>query len=98
VKFRQVIEFSTSRIDDFNAYFDEWIRASEGDRIPHRAVLQADRDAQNVFLLTVEFSSHEQAMENSVRPRTGEFATFLGSICDGDLTFRNLDVVREELL
>jgi len=98
VKFRQVIEFSTSRIDDFNAYFDEWITASEGDRIPHRAVLQADRDTENVFLLTVEFSSHEQAMENSVRPRTAEFATFLGSICDGDLTFRNLDVVREELL
>ena len=76
--FRQIIEFRTSRIDDFNAYFDDWIRASEGDRIPHRAVLQADRDAENVYLLTVEFSSHEQAMENSVRPRTGEFARFLG--------------------
>ena len=96
MKFRQVIEFSTSRIDDFNAYFDEWIAASEGDRIPHRAVLQADRDAGNVYLLTVEFSSHELAMGNSVRPRTGEFARFLGSICDGDLTFRNLDVVRED--
>ena len=71
VKFRQIIEFSTSRIDDFNAYFDDWITASEGDRIPHRAVLQADRDAENVYLLTVEFASHEQAMENSVRPAPG---------------------------
>jgi hypothetical protein len=96
VTFRQVIEFSTSRIDDFTAYFDAWIRASEGDRIPHRAVLQADRDTANVYLLTVEFSSHELAMENSVRPRTGEFARFLGTISDGDLTFRNLDVVRED--
>ena len=94
--FRQIIEFSTSRIDDFTSYFDDWITASEGDRIPHRAVLQADRDAENVYLLTVEFSSHEVAMENSVRPRTGEFARFLGSICEGDLTFRNLDVVRED--
>jgi hypothetical protein len=98
VKFRQIIEFSTSRIDDFNAYFDDWIAASEGDRIPHSAVIQADRDAENVYLLTVEFASHEQAKENSVRPRTGEFAKFLGSICDGDLTFRNLDVVREDNL
>jgi len=96
VKFRQIIEFSTSRIDDFNAYFDDWITASDGDRIPHRAVLQADGDAENVYLLTVEFSSHEQAMENSVRPRTAEFARFLGAICDGNLTFRNLDVVRED--
>ena len=96
VKFRQIIEFRTSRIDDFNAYFDDWITASEGDRIPHRAVLQADRDAPNVYLLTVEFSSHEQAMENSVRPHTGQFARFLGSISDGDLTFRDLDVVRED--
>ena len=94
--FRQIIEFSTSRIDDFNAYFDDWITASEGDRIPHRAVLQADRDAENVYLLMVEFPSHEQAMENSARPRTGEFARFLGSICDGDMTFRNLDIVRED--
>jgi hypothetical protein len=96
VTFRQVIEFSTSRIDDFNAYFDDWIRASEGDRIPHRAVLQADRDAENVSLLTVEFASRERAMENSVRPRTGEFARFLDSISDGELRFRNLDVVRED--
>ena len=35
-------------------------------------------------------------MENSARPRTGEFARFLGSICDGDMRFRNLDVVRED--
>jgi hypothetical protein len=94
--FRQVIEFRTSRIDDFTAYFDDWIRASEGDRIPHHAVLQADRDAADVYLLTVEFSSREQAMENSVRPRTGEFARFLGTISDGDLSFRNLDVIRED--
>ena len=96
MKFRQIVEFRTSRLDEFNAYFDQWITASEGDRIPHRAVLQADRDAEDVYLLTVEFSSHEQAKKNSVRPRTGEFATFLRSISDGDLTFRNLDVVREQ--
>jgi hypothetical protein len=96
MRFRQIIEFSTSRIDDFNAYFDDWITASEGDRIPHRAVLQADRDAENVYLLTVAFASHGVAMENSVRPRTREFARFLGTVCDGDLTFRNLDVVRED--
>lgn len=47
-------------------------------------------------MLTVEFPSYERATENSVRPRTGEFARFLASISDDDLRFRNLDVVREE--
>ena len=37
-------------------------------------------------------------MENSSRPQTGEFAAFLNAIADGPLTFRNLDVLREEQL
>ena len=35
-------------------------------------------------------------MENSSRPETGEFAAFLVGISEGPLTFRNLDVLREE--
>jgi hypothetical protein len=35
-------------------------------------------------------------MENSSRPETGEFASFLAEISDGPLGFRNLDVLREE--
>jgi hypothetical protein len=38
----------------------------------------------------------EQGMENSGRPETGEFAAFLAGTCDSGLTFRNLDVLREE--
>jgi len=96
VKFTQTIEFSTTRIDEFNAHLDDWIATSEGRRIPHRAVLRRDRDADNAYQLTVEFSSHETAMANSDRPETSAFATFLGDISDGGLAFRNLDVLREE--
>ena len=96
MKFAQIIEFTTSRIDDFNANLDAWMAESEGHRIPHRAVLRKDRDAENVYLLMVEFSSYEQGMENSGRPETGEFAAFLTEISDGALKFRNLDVLREE--
>ena len=69
---------------------------SEGRRIPHQAVLRKDRDAENVYLLMVEFASYDAAMENSSRPETGEFAAFLATLCDGPLSFRNLDVLREE--
>ena len=95
MKFAQIIEFTTGRIAEFNAGLDEWIARSDGNRIPHRAVLRRDRDVPDRYLLMVEFASHEQAMENSGRPQTGEFATFLAGISGGKLTFRNLDVLRE---
>ena len=96
MKFAQNIQFRTDRIDEFNARLDDWKVATEGRRIPHRAVLQRDRDAATVYLLTVVFESYERAMDNSSRPETGEFAAFLSEISDGALTFRNLDVLREE--
>ena len=96
MKFAQIIEFTTRRIDGFNARLDEWLAGSEGHRIPHRAVLRRDRDARDRYLLMVEFASYEQGMENSGRPETGEFAAFLAEISDSALTFRNLDVLREE--
>ena len=96
MKFAQIIEFTTSRIDEFNSRLDAWMAKSQGHRIPHRAVLRSDRDAANVYLLMVEFASYEQGMENSSRPETGEFAAFLSEISEGALKFRNLDVLREE--
>jgi hypothetical protein len=96
VKFAQVIEFRSSRIAEFGHYLDAWMARTEGDRIPHRAVLTKDRDADNQYMLIVEFASHDQGMENSSRPATAEFASFLAGICDGGPTFRNLDVLREE--
>ena len=96
MKFVQAIEFTTTRIDEFNTKLDAWMSATDGRRIPHRASLRRDRDAENLYVLVVEFSSHEKGMENSSRPETGEFAAFLSDISDDGLKFRNLDVLREE--
>ena len=96
MKFAQIIEFTTERIEEFNVGLDEWMARSEGQRIPHRAVLRRDRDAQDRYLLLVEFASYEQGKENSARPETGQFAAFLAGISNSTLTFRNLDVLREE--
>ena len=96
MKFAQIIEFRTSRIADFDRNLDAWMTRTEGARIPHRATLTRDRDAVDQYLLTVEFASHDQGMENSSRPATAEFAAFLARICDGRPTFRDLDVLRED--
>ena len=82
MKFVQIIEFKTSRIDDFNANLDAWITRTEGNRIPHHAVLSRDRDTDNRYLLMVEFASHDTGMENSNRPETSEFAADLAEISD----------------
>jgi hypothetical protein len=95
MKFAQMIEFTTERIDDFNAGLDEWM-AAHVDRTPHRAVLRRDRDAADRYLFMVEFASYEQGMENSSRPEVAEFAAFLAGISDSAPTFRSLDVLREE--
>ena len=96
MKFAQIIEFKTADIDTFNAELDAWKARTEGQRIPHRAVLRRDRDAQDQYVLMVEFSSYETAMENSSRPETGAFAAFLSELSSAPLTFRSLDVLREE--
>lgn len=44
----------------------------------------------------VEFSSWDRGVENSGRPRTGEFGAFLAEISEGALKFRDLDVLGEE--
>ena len=96
--FVQLIEFHTSRIEEFDAALDEWIRESEGWRAPTRSVRTQDRDRPGVYVQIVEFPSYEAAMENSARPETGRFAERLTALCDSPPTFRNLDVQREEAL
>ena len=96
MKFVQIIEFKTSRLDEFNAALDEFLASTEGARIPTRAVQTQDRDKTDTYLHIIEFPSYEKAMENSGRPETAAFAERLAKLCDGPPVFRNLDVLRDE--
>jgi quinol monooxygenase YgiN len=96
MKFVQIIEFKTKDIDGFNKALDEWIEKTQGVRTNTRALQTQDRDAADTYLQIVEFPSYEEAMENSNRPETAEFAATLAKFCDGPPAFRNLDVMREE--
>lgn len=95
MKFVQIIEFKTSRIDEFNALLDAWVEKNAGNRLASRALQARDRDNENVYLNIVEFPSYEQAMDNSNRPETTEFAAQLAALCDGPPVFRNLDLLNE---
>ncbi|WP_042426120.1 hypothetical protein [Streptacidiphilus anmyonensis] len=95
MRFVQIIEYKTSRIDEFNALLDGWVEKNAGHRLATRAFQARDRDQENVYLNIVEFPSYEKAMENSGRPETAEFATQLAALCDGPPVFRNLDLLDE---
>jgi quinol monooxygenase YgiN len=96
--FAQIIEFNTSRIDEFDAALEEWLAQSKDWRTATRSLRTKDRDNPNTYVQIVEFPSYEAAMENSNRPETAEFSARLAKLCDGPPTFRNLDVLAEETM
>ena len=96
--FIQIIEYKTSKLDELNAALDGWLEATKGKRAASRGVQTKDRDGTNTYVQIVEFPSYDDAMANSNMPETGEFAAKLASLCEGPPSFRNLDVVREELM
>jgi quinol monooxygenase YgiN len=96
MKFVQIIEFTTSRLDEVEALMDKWVAESEGRRSVYRSDLTTDRDRSNSYVQIVEFSSYEDAMQNSALPETAEFATSLNEVCDTPPKFRNLDIVRTD--
>ena len=96
MRFIQIIEFTTSRIDELNAALDDWLAQTQGKRAATRGTQARDRDRANTYVQIVEFPSHEEAKANSDLPETGEFAARLAKLCDEPPTFRNLNVTRED--
>jgi hypothetical protein len=93
--FAQLIEWKTSRLDEVEKLNDEW-RERFPAMGPSRILICADKDNGGSYMTMVEFSSYEEAMENSKDPATSEFAEKMGALCDGPPIFHNLDIVRVE--
>ena len=95
MKFIQVIEFDSSRIDEMRAIGDEWEKAAGETSKARRRVLCEDRDRPGHYVNIVFFDSYEDAMENSNLPVTQEFSQKFMALADGQPTFYNLDVVED---
>ncbi|HVA61847.1 MAG TPA: hypothetical protein VNG13_15125 [Mycobacteriales bacterium] len=89
--FVQIIEFTTSRIDEVDTLMSER-RADLEAGTAVRSMATGDRDRAGTYLSIVEFPSYEAAMANSERPETRSFAEAMGKLCDGPPKFYNLDV------
>ncbi len=92
MKFVQLVEFSTSRVDELRELSQD-VPQIAGTRV--KGMVCGDRDNPGRFVIVAEFPSYEEAMENSQRPETTEFAARMAELCDGPPTFRNLDVIEE---
>jgi hypothetical protein len=89
--FIQIIEYKTSRFDEVKALGEERAHNDPGS-LARRVTATEDRDRPGTFLTVVEFDSYDDAMKNSARPETAQFAEQMGKLCDGPPTFYNLDV------
>ena len=96
VKFVQIIDFETERIDEMRELAHETEQRLAGrSGGPTRRLVLKDRGLPNRYLVVIEFDSYEDAMRNSDHPVTQEFASKLAALVDGAPTFSNLDVVEE---
>jgi len=96
MRFVQIIEFTTTRPDEVESLVSEWRTKTAGRRTAQRGTFTQDRERPNTYVQIVEFASYEEAMANSDLPETTSFAKQLGQLCDGPMSFRNLDVLRVE--
>lgn len=93
--FVQIIEFTTSRIDELRKLSDDYRagRTAAGDVPVIRSTVTADRNRPGTYLNIVEFTSYDDAMANSKHPETAAFAQQMMALCDGAPRFYDLDVL-----
>ena len=96
MKFVQLIEFQTTRVDEIDELEAKWRAATEGRRTTVRQLKTQDRDAPGTYVIIVEFDSYADAQKNNDLPETNEIAAAMAKLSDGTAVFRNLDV-RDEI-
>ena len=96
MKFVQIIEIKTKKMDEIQK-LDKEYEAAVGDRATNtRALICKDRDNADRYFVIVEFPSWEDAQKNNDLPETAAFAEKQAKFVDAPPTFYNLDVIEEQ--
>ncbi|MER5726805.1 hypothetical protein ABT084_00375 [Streptomyces sp. NPDC002138] len=93
MKFAQIVDFETERIDEVR----DLLRAYEADAAgrtstPTARTLLKDRANPNRYLVLVEFESYETAMANSKAPETSELAQALSALMTRPTVYTDCDI------
>lgn len=97
MKFVQLMEFRTTHLDEIRALsdeMDEQVSSPQSRSSVEHGLVCRDRDRENSYVMIVEFPSYEVAMSNSELPETTAFAERMAKLCDGPITYRNLDLLQ----
>ncbi|MFJ8633337.1 hypothetical protein [Streptomyces sp. NPDC093568] len=93
MKFMQIIDFETERIDEMRELARETeARLAGTNGGPTRRLVLKDRGQPNHYLVVVEFDSYEDAMRNSDDPETTKFAEQMAALCTRPPSFTDCDV------
>ncbi|MFJ3301606.1 hypothetical protein ACIPSA_00530 [Streptomyces sp. NPDC086549] len=94
MKFVQIIDFETDRIEEMRALSEDMEKRFAGrENGPTRRLVLADRSRPGRYLAVIEFNSHEEAMRNSSDPETSKFAEQMTALCTRPPSFTDCDVV-----
>jgi quinol monooxygenase YgiN len=93
MSFIQIIEITSSKLDEMRALDEQWEKATEGKRTARRSIVTRDRNDPNQVRMIVFFDSYESAMENSNLPETQEFAARWAQLTEEPIRFLDLDVI-----
>jgi len=94
MKFVQIVDFRTERLEDMQKVLQEAAQRNAGkEGGPTHRMLLKDRDQPNRYVALLEFESYDEAMRNSDDPETGKLAEQLGALCIGERVYSNFDVL-----
>ncbi|MFE6198531.1 hypothetical protein [Streptomyces sp. NPDC057838] len=94
MRFVQIIDFETERLDEMEQIFQEAGQRSAGRAGgPTRRTLLRDRANPRRYLALIEFDSYEEAMRNSDDPEIGRLAERVGALCIGDRVYTDCDLL-----
>ena len=93
MRFVQLIQYRTSKIDEMRKVGDEWEAAAGSTATSRRVIVCQDRDNADQYFTLAFFDSFESAMENSNSPKTQEMSKKMMALADRPPTFYNLDVL-----
>jgi hypothetical protein len=93
MKFVQIIDFETERIDEMRELAHETEQRLAGrSGGPTRRLVLKDRGLPNRYLVVIEFDSYEDAVRNSDDPETTKFAEQMAALCTRPPSFTDCDV------
>ena len=76
----EILEFDTKRAGEVESLMNEWWTQAKGKHYVKREVVAKHRDRPDHYVAIVEFSSYDEAQNNSKPPETDRFNAHMAKL------------------